>query len=163
MTMRERWVEFMRIHGFTGHVLAQDAVKAAMDFAASEVRLALQPREQAHDENCDSLELSPSLGPSTKPCNCRGRSEQAPGLELAERNLRDGYVVVESQSKAIADELDRLRGGLRSIGESLDCMLYVEPMGGQHAVRPPRRPLSPSERGELEELRALVRSLGGEP
>lgn len=24
----------------------------------------------AHDPGCDTLELSPSLGPSTKPCNC---------------------------------------------------------------------------------------------
>jgi len=24
-----------------------------------------------HDEYCDALELSPMLGPSQKPCNCR--------------------------------------------------------------------------------------------
>ena len=64
---------------------------------------------------------------------------------------------------AIADELDRLRGGIRSIRESLDQMLYIEPKGGQHAVRSPRRPLVPSERRELEELRDIARKLGGEP
>lgn len=29
--------------------------------------------KDAHDPLCDTLELGPDLGPSTKPCNCKGR------------------------------------------------------------------------------------------
>jgi hypothetical protein len=41
---RTRWIAFMGTLGFRGPVLAQDAVKAALPFAASEVALALQSR-----------------------------------------------------------------------------------------------------------------------
>jgi len=47
ITMRERWVFFMRARGFVGHVLSQDAVKAAIPFAESEVRIAMGPRDPA--------------------------------------------------------------------------------------------------------------------
>ena len=46
-TTRDRWLAFMAERGFSGNVLTQDAVKAAPEFAESEVRLALEPREAA--------------------------------------------------------------------------------------------------------------------
>ena len=36
-SLRERWVAFMEARGFTGPVLAQDAVKAGVTFAAVEL------------------------------------------------------------------------------------------------------------------------------
>jgi len=57
-TMRERWVAWMAEAGFTGATLAQDAVKAAMNFAESEVALALQPREVAPELDALKVEAS---------------------------------------------------------------------------------------------------------
>jgi len=135
--MRERWVEFMRLRGFTGNVLAQDAVKAAIAFAEDEVRLALQPREQA------------------------------PGLAEAERAIRNtklsAYEVTQCERKAIADELDRLRAALarlRGIEERMAkiAAAYVRwhddnDCGGESAM---------SDIGDVLEW-ADVRKLGGEP
>jgi len=50
--------------------------------------------------------------------------EPAPGLELAERNVRDGYVVVESQARAIIAELDCLRE------RKNNALLIIERFGG---------------------------------
>jgi hypothetical protein len=87
-----------------------------------------RPREQPpvkHDENCDALQPGPQLGPPTKPCNCRvrvdGLREQAPVLAEAECRLHllaTGNVnrFDEDEAKTIANELDRLRSLVRSLG-----------------------------------------------
>jgi hypothetical protein len=46
-------------------------------------------KDGAHDENCDTLQLSPSLGPSTKPCNCWGCSCKGDGqVKLGQVKLK---------------------------------------------------------------------------
>jgi hypothetical protein len=72
--MRERWVEFMRHRGFSGNVIAEDAVKAAMDFAESEVRLVLQPREQPTCPRCGGTGSDVSRYPIAG-CGCTQAGE----------------------------------------------------------------------------------------
>lgn len=57
-TVRDRWVAFMAERGFTGHALAADAVKAGMDFSASEVQrehIATEAAQGALAEVLDEL------------------------------------------------------------------------------------------------------------
>ena len=42
---------------------------------------AQRSNEALHDPGCDALEVSPSLGQSAKPCNCRGRRADYPPLD----------------------------------------------------------------------------------
>lgn len=52
-TMRERWVAFMARAGFTGPVLAQDAVKAAMRFAETDASPYREALESIAANGCD--------------------------------------------------------------------------------------------------------------
>ena len=96
-TTRDRWLAFMAERGFSGNVLTQDAVKAAPEFAESEVRLALEPREAA------------------------------PELAEAEKLIRkDGARsrwLTPVQMRAIPSELDRLRAKLKHLEKFYEqCM-----------------------------------------
>jgi len=88
--------------------------------------------------------------------------EPGPGLELAERNLRDGYVVVESQAKAIADELDRLRAELAKAQANYQFMVDRACDERLDGYRELASKLCAAEE-DCDRLRALVRELGGEP
>lgn len=62
----------------------------------------------AHDPGCDTRELSPSLGPSTKPCNCLGSQLRA-ALRRAEKAEANYQFMVE---RAADEKLD----GYRELG-----------------------------------------------
>jgi hypothetical protein len=98
------------------------------DFVESEVRLALQPREQA------------------------------PGLAEAESRLRNTHPVSEldqEHRKAIADELDRLRGEIETY-RGMVASLREQLLESHRMVH------EDCKRKDAA-MRELVRSLGGEP
>jgi len=88
-------------------------------------------------EGCPACEVFHSVKHLEVEAPAQQPSEPAPGLDLAERNIRDGYVVVESQARAIADELDRLRA------ESADLRRQLEASERRYSEalqRPPAQP-----------------------
>ena len=118
-TMQDRWIKFMDELGFTGNVLAQDAVKVAVSFAEIEVRLALEPSEQSKeldDRAMTQLRLVCPAGWSevvkVRAENARLRGE----LEAAEA------VPAQHEDRATLELWDR--------GESAAAVLGQEQYGG---------------------------------
>ena len=48
-------------------------------------------KEASHDPGCDALDVDPSIGRSTKPCNCRNRSAKAESEETANDAFNRGW------------------------------------------------------------------------